>query len=115
MIESRTFLEWIWVKICGCDLLVSRCDLLVKHILCYVQGISDTGLLYSYESKLELINYADAEFLFDLHKARSQTGYLFIYDGTTISWHSTKQTMAIISPNHVEIIIIHEASWECFD
>ena len=34
-------------------------------------------------------DYADAKYLFDLHKARSQMSYLLTYGGTTISWHST--------------------------
>ena len=36
------------------------------------------GLFYSNEFKSELIGYADAGYLSDPHKARSQTGYLFI-------------------------------------
>ncbi|XP_049352656.1 secreted RxLR effector protein 161-like [Solanum verrucosum] len=56
-----------------------------KHIFRYLQGTIDMGLLYSNASKSELIGYADAGYLSDPHKARSQTGYLFIYGGTTIS------------------------------
>ena len=34
-------------------------------------------------------DYVDAEYLFDLQKARSQMNYLLTYGGTTIFWHST--------------------------
>jgi len=85
----------------------------VKHIFRYLQGTIDMGLLYSNASKLELIGYADAGYLSDPHKARSQTGYLFTYGGTSISWRSMKQTIVATSSNHAEIIAIHEASREC--
>ena len=57
--------------------------------------------------------YADAGYLSDPHKTRSQTGYVFAYDGTAISWRSVKQTMVVTSSNHSEILVIHEASREC--
>ncbi|XP_049399681.1 secreted RxLR effector protein 161-like [Solanum stenotomum] len=85
----------------------------VKHIFRYLQGTIDMGLLYSNASKLELIGYADAGYLSDPHKARSQTSYLFTYGGTAISWRSMKQTIVATSSNHAEIIAIHEASREC--
>ena len=34
---------------------------------------------------LGLVGYADASYLFDLHKSRSQIGYVFTFNGTTIS------------------------------
>ena len=72
----------------------------IKHILRYLGEISDIGLYYSKESKLQLIGYADAGYFSDPYKALSQIGYVFTYDGTTISWRSIKQTMVAISSNH---------------
>ena len=71
------------------------------------------GLFYSNKSKEKLLGYADARYLSDPHKARSQTGYVFNYNGTAISWRSVKQTMVATSSNHSKIIAIHEASREC--
>ena len=51
------------------------------------------GLSYFEESKTKLIVYADAEYLSDPHKARSQTRYLFSCGGTIISWRSIKQML----------------------
>ena len=51
--------------------------------------------------------------LIDPHKGRSQIGYVFNYNGTVISWRSVKQTMMVISSNHIEILATHEASHEC--
>ena len=49
-----------------------------------------------------MLGYADAGYLSDPHKARSQTRYVFNCNGTTISLRSFKY-----------VIAIHEASYEC--
>ena len=85
----------------------------IQHILRYLSGTTDMGLFYSNKSKEKLFGYADAGYLLDPHKARSQTWYVFNYNGTAISWRSVKQTMVATSSNHSEIIAIHEASREC--
>ncbi|KAL6346241.1 hypothetical protein AAG906_033037 [Vitis piasezkii] len=85
----------------------------IKHIMCYLRGTTDMGLFYSRESKQQLLGYADTGYLSDPHKGRSQTEYVFNYNGTAISWRSVKQTMVATSSNHSEILAIHEASREC--
>ncbi|KAK2434187.1 putative mitochondrial protein [Trifolium repens] len=85
----------------------------VKHILRYLRGTMDMGLFYPKVPKLELIGYADAGYLSDPHKGRSQTGYLFTSGDTTISWRSVKQTITATSSNHAELLALHEASREC--
>ena len=57
-----------------------------------------------------LVGFENSRYLFDPHKARSQTSYLFTCGGTVISWGSVKQTITTTSSNHVEILVIHEAS-----
>ena len=57
----------------------------IKHVLWYLRGTSDMGLYYSKESKSQLIGYANVGYLWDSHKAQSQTGYVFTYGRTTIS------------------------------
>ena len=85
----------------------------IKHILRYLRGTTDLGLLYSNGSKPQLVGYADAGYLSNPHKDRSQIGYLFTNGNTTISWRSVKRTISATSSNHAEIIAIHEASREC--
>ena len=60
-----------------------------------------------------LVGFADAGYLSDPHRARSQTGYVFTMGNTAISWRSTKQTLVATSSNHSEIIALHEAVREC--
>ncbi|KAL0307095.1 UNVERIFIED_CONTAM: hypothetical protein Sradi_6126800 [Sesamum radiatum] len=73
----------------------------------------DMGLFYSKASNYDLVGYADPGYLSYPHSGGSQTGYLFLCGGTTISWRSMKQTITATSSNHAEIIAIHEASREC--
>ena len=85
----------------------------IKHILRYLHGTTSMSLFYSRESKQQLFGYADAEFLLDPYKGKSQTWYVFNYNGTAISWRFIKQTMVATSSNHSEILAIHETSREC--
>ena len=86
----------------------------IKHIFRYLRGSIDLGLYYSKESTTSsLVGYSDAGYRSDPHKARSQTGYLFCYNGTAISWRSTKQSLVATSSNHFEIIALYEAGREC--
>ena len=62
----------------------------IKHILRYLRESVDLGLFYSNNLKQELIGFADAGYLSDPHKAKSQTGYVFTNNGTAISWRSQK-------------------------
>ena len=60
-----------------------------------------------------MIGYADACYLSDSDKGRSQIGYLFTCGNIAISWRSIKQTLSAASSNHLKLIAIHEASHEC--
>ena len=62
----------------------------IQHIFRYLRGTTDLGLFYSNNSRQGLIGYADAGYLSDPHKDRSQTGYVFMNGGSAISWRSQK-------------------------
>ncbi|XP_074346917.1 uncharacterized protein LOC141685728 [Apium graveolens] len=85
----------------------------IKHIFRYLSGTIDFGLFFPKNSTSQLIGYVDPGYLSDPHFGKSQTGYVFTYCGTAISWKSTKQTTVATSTNHSELIAIHEASREC--
>ncbi|XP_058771701.1 secreted RxLR effector protein 161-like [Vicia villosa] len=85
----------------------------IKHIFRYLRGTSDLGLFYYNSTKSVLLGYADAGYLSDPHNAKSQTGYIFTYGNTAISWRSQKQTLVATSSNHAEVIALHEANKEC--
>ncbi|KAL0325286.1 UNVERIFIED_CONTAM: Retrovirus-related Pol polyprotein from transposon TNT 1-94 [Sesamum radiatum] len=83
----------------------------VKHILRYLRGTSDMGLYFERHENAKatnLVGYSDAGYLSDSHKTISQSGYVFMYGGTAISWRSTKQTLVATSSNHAELIALYE-------
>jgi hypothetical protein len=84
-----------------------------KNIFRYLNGTRDLGLFYGTNQHPTLIGYTDVGYLYDPHNARSQTGFVFLQGGTTISWKSSKQTLVATSTNHSEIIALYEASREC--
>jgi hypothetical protein len=82
------------------------------------------GLFYPYASSsgstplgtrnnATLVGYADAGYLSDPHKGRSQSGYVFTIGNTAISWRSRKQTLVATSTNHSELLALYEATREC--
>jgi hypothetical protein len=84
----------------------------------------DMGLFYPYASSsgstplgtrnnATLVGYADAGYLSDPHKGRSQSGYVFTIGNTAISWRSRKQTLVATSTNHSELLALYEATREC--
>ena len=86
----------------------------VKTVLRYLNGTRNLRLFYSKNQDPILLGYTDAGYLSDLHNDRSQTGFVFLQGGTTISWKSSKQTLVSTSTNHSEIIALYEASSKCF-
>jgi hypothetical protein len=85
----------------------------IKNILRYLNDTIDLGLFFQINQDSGLIRYAVAGYLSDPQNARSQTRFMFLHRGTTISWKSAKQTLIATSTNHSEIIALYEASREC--
>jgi hypothetical protein len=81
----------------------------------YLRGTPDLSLFYPKNQDLSLIGYTDARYLNDPHNVKSQTGFVFLHGGTTISLKSYKQTLIGVSTNHseAEIIALYEAAREC--
>ena len=72
-----------------------------KQILRYLNGTKDLGLFFQKTNDPSLVGYTDAGYLSDPHNARSQIGFLFLHEGTAISWKSSKQTLVL----HLQIIL----------
>lgn len=84
-----------------------------KHILWYLNGTKDLGLFFQRNQDTTIIGYTDAGYLSDPYNGRSQTGFVFLYGETAISWKSSKQTLVTTSTNHYKIVALYEASREC--
>ena len=72
--------------------------------LFYPYASPDGSSPLDHRSDACLVRYADAGYLSDPHKARSQMGFVFTIGNTAISWRSTKQTLVATSSNHAELI-----------
>jgi hypothetical protein len=86
---------------------------IIKYVLHHLCGTRNMGLFYRKDTKSNLVGYVDAGYLSDSHKSRSQSGYLFTYGGTAISWRSTKQILTATSSNHTELIALYDTGVEC--
>ena len=56
-----------------------------KCILRYLNGTKDLDLFFKKNHDLSMIGYTDAGYLSDPHNEKSQTGFVFLHGGTTIS------------------------------
>jgi hypothetical protein len=65
----------------------------VKNIFRYLISTIDLGLFYKINQDKTLVGYFDVGYLSDPHEARSQTSFVFLHGGMTISWKSSKQTL----------------------
>ncbi|XP_062089634.1 secreted RxLR effector protein 161-like [Humulus lupulus] len=70
----------------------------VKWILRYLKGTTNTGLVYGSDtSNTGVMGYVDSDYAEDLDTRRSQSGYVFMLNGCTISWKANLQTIVALS------------------
>ena len=63
----------------------------MKNILKYLRMTKDIFLIYGGGSELKLEGYINSSFQSNLDDSKSISGYIFILNGGTISWKSSKQ------------------------
>jgi hypothetical protein len=86
----------------------------IQRVFRYLRGTQDVGLFFERNSKTPgLVGYADAGFLSDPTNCKSQSGYVFLLNGTAISWKSQKQSLTAASTCYAELIALYEATKEC--
>ena len=85
----------------------------VKHILRYLKGMSNYGLVYSRNNDDgTLIAYSDADWAGDVNDCKSTSGYIFMMSGAAVSWKSKKQTCVALSTAEVEYIALASTTQE---
>ena len=82
----------------------------LKHIAGYLKGTSDVGLYYRKGDKCVLEIYADAGYRSDCITSKSQTGWVYLLNGTAIFWSSNKQSLTATSSFEAELIAMYEGS-----
>ncbi|GKA79271.1 hypothetical protein Tco_0785867 [Tanacetum coccineum] len=86
----------------------------VKTILKYLRNTEDMFLVYggNPEAELRVGCYYDAGFETDRDDIKSQTGYVFVLNGGTVDWKSSKQSTTAMSATKAEYIAASEAAIE---
>ncbi|GJX70712.1 retrotransposon protein, putative, ty1-copia subclass [Tanacetum coccineum] len=86
----------------------------VKTILKYLRNTKDMFLVYggNPEAELRVNCYCDAGFETDKDDTKSQTGYVFVLNGGTVDWKSSKQSTTAMFATGAEYIAASEAGME---
>ena len=89
----------------------------VKHILRYLKGTCDKGMVIKPNHKEELDCYVDSDFagLYpvypdqDPNSTKSRTGYVILYQGCPILWVSKMQTQCALSTMESEYLALSQS------
>lgn len=83
-----------------------------KHLLRYIKGTLDVGLLFSRHdsSSRELSGYADADYANDVDTRRSTTGYTITIGGSTVCWRSRRQRSVALSTTEAEYMAMGDCA-----
>jgi hypothetical protein len=79
-----------------------------------LEKTKDMFLIYDDDSELVVSDYTDASFQTDRDDMMSQSGYVFILNGGTVSWKSSKQETTTDSTTETEYIVASEVDKEHF-
>ena len=92
----------------------------LKHLLRYMQGTKEAGLLYDFSEVKNcqvqgLHGFTDASYADCPDTSKSTIGYTFFYGGAVLSWHSKLHTYVTTCTNHSEYAALaagaKEAQW----
>nr|GFD05526.1 retrovirus-related Pol polyprotein from transposon TNT 1-94 [Tanacetum cinerariifolium] len=80
----------------------------VKWILRYIHNTVDVGLVFKHGSSQWVEGYRDSDYVGDLNKRRSRTGYVFTLAKAPVSWKSTLQSTIALSTTEAEYMAMTE-------
>ena len=84
----------------------------IKHIMGYLNGTRNYGLLYDKEKVTDFIGYSDADWAGDLDDRWSSSGYIFKLSGAAVSWRSQKHSCVALSTAEAEYMASASAAQE---
>lgn len=92
------------------------CDMeSARRVLRYLKGTKRCGLLFRYEEEKRfpgLVAYADSDWAAETEQRRSTTGFVVLYNGVAISWHSGLQTIVALSTCEAEYVALSDCCRE---
>ncbi|GKD01224.1 retrovirus-related pol polyprotein from transposon TNT 1-94 [Tanacetum coccineum] len=87
----------------------------VKWILRYIYNTVDVGLVFEHGNSQSVEGYYDSDYVRDLDKRRSTTGYVITLAKALVSWKSTLQSTTALSTIEAEYMamtdVVKEAIW----
>lgn len=101
-ITACAVLLLLWVRACNCP----------KHLLCYVKGTLDIGLVFrkhSVDSRM-LSGYADANYADGVNTRRSTTGHTITVGGSTVCWRSRWQRSVALSTTEAKYMAMGDCA-----
>ena len=93
----------------------------VEHIVHYLRGTRDKGIILKPDFTKSLEAYADADFAgnwfkrdaeFDSNTAKSRSGYLISFLGCPVTWSSKLQTIVALSSTEAEYVSLSQSMRE---
>ena len=81
----------------------------IKHVLQYLKGTRDSGIIFRQEAGLNLEIFTDADYA-NRADALSIGSYISILGGGTIAWSSKKQRTVALSTTEAEYIALTEGT-----
>ena len=83
----------------------------LKRLFRYLQGTQQWGIQYTRDGA-DIKSFTDADWAGDLSECRSTSGYIFMLQGSPISWKSQKQRCVALSTAEAEYIAMTSAAQE---
>jgi hypothetical protein len=82
-----------------------------KHVLRYLKGTTEGGVVLGGKDALVLHGYSDATWGGDYHDPKSTAGYVFLFGGP-VAWASRKQATVALSSTEAEYMALSESAKE---
>ncbi|KAL6320924.1 hypothetical protein AAG906_010733 [Vitis piasezkii] len=77
-----------------------------KWLLRYVRGSLGVGLKFGYSKEgVSITSYVDLDYVGDLDKRRSTTGYIFTLFGGHVSWKPQLQSIVVLSTTELQGLV----------
>jgi hypothetical protein len=83
-----------------------------KHILRYIEGTTNFGVVYLKErGKVKIFGYSDSDMAGDVDDHKSTSGVAYFFGKSPVSWLSQKQK--VVAPSSCEAEYIAAATAAC--
>jgi hypothetical protein len=86
--------------------------IVVNHVLHYLRGIVEYGLLYEHSGGVTLAGFTDVDWAGCVEDKKSTSGCCFNIGSCIISWFNRKQILVALSSAEAEYMVVNLAACE---